>query len=96
MNLYNQKTIKQALTELIKVYQLQSKLSQTKLKVEWENIMGKTIAKYTDEVFVKDKKLFIYTTNATLKNELLYNREKIIKKVNAFIEEDYINDVVIK
>jgi predicted nucleic acid-binding Zn ribbon protein len=96
MNLYNQKTIKQALTELIRVYHLKSKLSQTKLKVEWENIMGKTIAKYTEEVFVKDKKLFIYTSNAALKNELLFSKEKIVKKVNAFIEEDYINDVVVK
>ncbi len=96
MNLYNQKTIKQALTELIKVYHLKSKLSQTKLKVEWEQIMGKTIAKYTEQVFVKDKLLFIYTTNATLKNELLYNKANIIKKVNAAIEEGYITDVVIK
>lgn len=96
MNFYNQKTIKQALTELIKVYHLKSKLSQTKLKVEWENIMGKTIAKYTDEVFVKDKKLFIYTSNAALKNELLYSREKIIAKINAAIEADYINDVIVK
>jgi hypothetical protein len=58
--------------------------------------MGKTIAKYTEQVFVKDKLLFIYTTNATLKNELLYNKANIIKKVNAAIEEGYITDVIIK
>jgi hypothetical protein len=96
MNFYNQKTIKQALGELIKVYHLKSKLSQTKLKVEWEQIMGKTIAKYTEQVFVKDKILFIYTTNAALKNELLYSKEGIIKKVNDAIEEGYVNDVIIK
>ncbi len=96
MNLYNQKVLKDALKELVKVYQLKPKLSQTKLEAEWELIMGKTIAKYTDRVYVKDKKLFIHVKNSTLKNELHYNKEKIIDKVNTAIEVGYVNEVIIK
>jgi predicted nucleic acid-binding Zn ribbon protein len=95
-NPYNQKTLKQAISELIKVYQLQSKMSQTKLKAEWQNMMGNTIAKYTEQVFVKDKTLFVYVNNAALKNELIYNKDAILNKVNKSIGSDYVNTLIVK
>jgi predicted nucleic acid-binding Zn ribbon protein len=95
-NRYNQKTLKDAIGELLKVYQLRPKMAQTKLKVEWESIMGRTIAKYTEQVFVKDKILFVYVNNSSLKSELLYNKETIIRKVNEAIGEDYVNTLIVK
>jgi predicted nucleic acid-binding Zn ribbon protein len=58
--------------------------------------MGKVIAKYTEKVYVKDKVLFIYTTNSAMKNELLYMKADIIKKINEAIEVNFVIDVLIK
>jgi predicted nucleic acid-binding Zn ribbon protein len=96
MNPHNQKTLKEALREMVKVYQMKPKMAQTRLKAEWESIMGKTIAKYTEKVFVKDKILFVYVNNASLKNELQYNKATVIKKINEAIEAGYIEDVLVK
>ena len=62
----------------------------------WEEIMGKTIAKYTDKIQIIGTTLFITSTVAPLKNELLYQKEKIIERVNEAMGEKIIKDVVIK
>ncbi|MFN2458962.1 MAG: DciA family protein, partial [Chitinophagaceae bacterium] len=44
----------------------------------WETIMGKTVARYTDKIHIINHTLFISTTVAPLKQELLYQKELII------------------
>lgn len=62
----------------------------------WENIMGKTIAKYTDKIQIIGSTLFITSTVAPLKNELLYQKERIIERVNESLGEKIIKEVVVK
>ena len=62
----------------------------------WEEIMGKTIAKYTDKIEIINHTLFITSSVAPLKNELLYQKEKIIERVNEALGERTIKEVVIK
>ena len=58
--------------------------------------MGKTIAKYTDKIEIVGSTLFISSTVAPLKNELLYQKPKIIERVNEALGEKVITEVVIK
>ena len=58
--------------------------------------MGKTIANYTDKIEIKNSTLFISTSVAPLKNELLYQKEKIIQRVNEALGERVITEVVVK
>ena len=62
----------------------------------WEKIMGKTIAKYTDKIEIVQSTLFIHSTVAPLKNELLYQKAKIIERVNEALGENLVKEVVIK
>jgi predicted nucleic acid-binding Zn ribbon protein len=62
----------------------------------WEKIMGKTIAKYTDKLQIVGSTLFVSTVVAPLKNELLFQKEKIIEMVNAELGEMIIKEVVIR
>ena len=62
----------------------------------WEEIMGKTIAKYTDKIQIINQTLFISSTVAPLKNELLYQKERIIELVNEALGEKVVKEVVIK
>lgn len=58
--------------------------------------MGKTISKYTDSIQIINQTLFITTTVAPLKNELLFQKEKIIQLINEELGENLIKDVVIR
>ena len=62
----------------------------------WETMMGKTIAKYTDKIQIINQTLFIHSSVAPLKNELLYQKEKIIELVNEALGEKVVKEVVIK
>jgi len=62
----------------------------------WEEIMGKTIAKYTEKIQIINNTLYISTTVAPLKNELLYQKDQIIQRVNEALGEQLVKEVVIK
>ena len=62
----------------------------------WGEIMGITIAKYTDKIYIFDKKLFIETSVGPLKNELGFQKVQIIERVNEKMGENMINEVIIK
>jgi len=68
------------------------------LQVEdvWEKVMGKTIARYTENLKVINRTLFITTSVAPLKTELLYQKEKIKLRVNEALGEKVIDTIVIQ
>jgi len=57
--------------------------------------MGKTIAKYTDRIEIRNATLFIYTQVAPLKNELVFQKELIIERINESMGANTIREVVI-
>ena len=62
----------------------------------WEKLMGKTIAKYTERIQIINQKLFIHTSVGPLKNELLYQKQQIIDRVNEAFGEKVISEVIIQ
>ena len=62
----------------------------------WEKLMGKTISKYTESIRIIHQTLFINTSVAPLKNELMFQKENIIKRVNEALGENVVKEVVIK
>ena len=58
--------------------------------------MGKTIARYTDKLRIINRTLFITTSVAPLKQELLYQKEKIKLRVNEALGEKVIENIVIQ
>ena len=85
-----------AMKEFLNKSRLKSGIQALQIEEAWEKIMGKTIAKYTDKIQIINQTLFISSTVAPLKNELLYQKEKIIERVNEALGEKVINEVVIK
>lgn len=62
----------------------------------WEDIMGKTIARYTEEIKIINDTLFITTHVAPLKQELIFQKEKIKLRVNEALGKKVIKEIVIK
>lgn len=61
----------------------------------WETLMGKTIARYTEKINISGSTLYITTHVAPLKQELLYQKENIIARVNEALGEPVVREVVI-
>jgi hypothetical protein len=91
-----QLSMQDAIQQFLKQSRLKGSIQALQIEDVWEQIMGKTIARYTDKIQIINQTLFISSTIAPLKNELLYQKEKIIERVNEALGEKVINEVVIK
>ena len=89
-------SIQQALQQFLKNSRLKQGIQSVQVEELWEQVMGKTIAKYTEKLEIKGNTLFITSQVAPLKNELLYQKEKIIERINEAMGEKLIKEVVIK
>jgi hypothetical protein len=88
--------IGQAMDEFLKNSKLKHKVQALRIEEIWEELMGKTVSKYTDTIRISGQTLFITSSVAPLKNELLYQREMIIQRVNEAFGEKVIQEVVIQ
>ena len=89
-------SLAEAMKEFLKKSKLKGGIQALQIEDAWEKIMGKTIARYTDKIEIINNTLFISSTIAPLKNELHYQKEKIIERVNEMLGEKVIKEVVIK
>jgi hypothetical protein len=62
----------------------------------WEKIMGKTIARYTDKLQIINDTLIITTQVGALKQELIFQKEKIIQRVNEALGQKVISKLVVQ
>jgi predicted nucleic acid-binding Zn ribbon protein len=85
-----------ALKYFIKHSRFKGPVQALQIEEVWEQLMGKTIAKYTDKIAIQGNTLYIHTSMAPLKQELLFQKDKIIQRVNEALGEKTVNDVVIK
>ena len=66
--------IGEALKNFLNKSNLKSGIRAIQIESVWEEVMGKTIAKYTDKIQIINHTLFIYTAVGPLKQELLYQK----------------------
>lgn len=92
---YNEYSMKQAITAMLKNLNLQQKVDEGKVIAYWHEIVGKLIAKHTTQIFIKDKKIYLKVDSAALRNELLFLREEILEKVNEGFDSKLIEDIIL-
>jgi hypothetical protein len=85
-----------AIKQFLKSSRLAGDIQALQIEDVWESIMGKTVAKYTSKLKIINKTLYISTTVAPLKQELLYQKETIKQRVNEALGAGAIQDVVIQ
>ena len=69
----NDHTLKDAIKHLLNAYKLKGKILETRLLGECETLVVDSVAKYTYDLYVSEKKLYIKGSYATVRQELLYS-----------------------
>ena len=85
-----------AIKQFLNQSRLKGSIQALQIEDVWESVMGKTISRYTENIKVIDKTLFITTNVAPLKQELIYQKEKIKLRVNEALGENVIENIVIQ
>lgn len=84
-----------AMKQFLNKSRIKGSVQAIQIEEAWEQLMGKTIAKYTEKIQIHGQTLYITTHMAPLKQELLYQKENIITRVNEALGEKTIREVVI-
>lgn len=90
----NSQSIGDVIQQYIKKSGIQPKLDEATIIGQWEEIVGKMIARHTDDIYLKNRKLFIRFNSAALKQEMSYAKEKIIEEVNHALGHDAVGEIV--
>ncbi|MGZ8523193.1 MAG: DUF721 domain-containing protein [Chitinophagaceae bacterium] len=89
-------SLSDAIQQFLNKSRIKADIQAMQIEDVWEQIMGKTIARYTDKLQIFGDKLIITTHVAPLKQELIYQKEKIILRVNEALGQRVIAEVVIQ
>lgn len=89
-------SLQEALQQFLLKSKMKEKVQALEIKDVWAELMGKTIAEYTENIQLINQQLIITTHVAALKNELLYQKEKIRNRVNERFNYHAVKEVIIR
>ncbi|MCC8146138.1 MAG: DUF721 domain-containing protein [Bacteroidales bacterium] len=70
------------------------KLAETRLMDYW-NSMSPMISRYTTDLYIRNKVLYVKVNSSILKNELLLGKDNLIKKLNEEAGRTVIEDITV-
>jgi predicted nucleic acid-binding Zn ribbon protein len=88
--------ISEVISECLSELNIDRKLKEFQLVSQWEQLMGKTVASRTRQLYIRHRILYIHVTSAVLKSELLMMRQAIIARLNEEAGEKLVDQVVIR
>lgn len=86
-------SLKEALQQWVDKSRYKQKYNEAQIVEGWEKLMGKTIASYTDKVFVKNHTLYIKVNSAPLKHQLHMSKSRIIERCSELYGPELILDI---
>ncbi len=92
----NTQSISDVLKSYVQENKLERKLSELDLIKSWESVMGKTVARYTGNVYIQNNTLFVETTSPIVRNELLMMKEEIRVRLNEIAGEELIKTIIFR
>ncbi|UOE48902.1 DUF721 domain-containing protein [Mucilaginibacter sp. SMC90] len=90
----NDKTLKEAIEQMLNVYKIKRRFDETGVVTAWPDLVGKSVANRTKELFVRDKKLFLRIESSVIKNELMLMRSQIIEKINNEAKSVIVEEII--
>lgn len=91
----NDINIKQAIDQMLETYKIRKKFDETALVAAWPEIIGSAIANRTQQLYVRDRKLYVKVESAVVKNELVLMRSMIISRLNEHVGQEVIEEIII-
>ncbi|WP_340112319.1 DUF721 domain-containing protein [Maribellus mangrovi] len=92
----NTQSLSEVLKEYIEQHRIERKLKEVDVVEGWEKLLGKTIAHYTRNIYIRKRILFVEISSAVVKNELFMMREEICRRINENAGEEIVEKIIFK
>lgn len=87
--------IGEAIQELLKTYHIKNKFDEANLVGSWERLVGKSVAKRTKKVFLRNKVLFVELDSPSLKNDLNLHKSQILQLFSKEFGNNIVHEIVV-
>ena len=95
MKRQNAQPISNILQRYLREEGLESPLNEYRLIQAWETVLGKAIARYTGQMYIKNQTLYVHLTSPALRQNLQMSRQSLVKRLNEAVGAQVIVDIVV-
>ncbi len=89
-------SIKDVLGEIMNDRKIRKGIMETRAVAYWEQVMGKSVARLTTNVYFKYGTLYVSLNSSVVRGELVMMKDKIINNMNEAIGTDTVKNIVFR
>lgn len=94
MSRTNDKSMKEAIEQMLNVYKIKRKFDETSVVAHWDELVGKSVANRTKEIYIHNKRLFLKIESSVIKNEIQLMHSQIIQQINEKSGMELIQEII--
>ena len=88
-------SIKQLIDKVMLESDTREAMMQQRASYLWTEVVGAGVNRFTSRRYVDKGVLHVYITSASLKNDLGFLRQNILKEINSRLGAEVLSDIVI-
>jgi len=92
----NTQQLSEVIREYIREMRFDRKLKEVDIVQSWPELLGKTISRYTRNIYFSKGILYVEISSPVVKNELIMVRENIRSRLNQQAGEEIVTKIVFK
>jgi predicted nucleic acid-binding Zn ribbon protein len=92
----NTQKIGEVISDYLREFRLEKKVTEARIINSWPSIVGPTIARQTEKLYIRNGVFYVHITSPVLRNELSYMKTRIMEVLNEQAGEMIITKVVLR
>jgi len=92
----NTQKIDAVIKEYLKAFKIDDKLKEVRLIKSWDEVVGRTIARSTSNIYIHNRRLFVKLNSSVIRNELFMLRDGLKKALNDKAGSNVIDEIILK
>ncbi|MFZ4723817.1 MAG: DUF721 domain-containing protein [Paludibacter sp.] len=92
----NTELLSDVIRQVLKEQHLDTPLYEKRLIESWPLVLGNNILKYTSELNIKNRVLYVNLTSSVLRHDLFLSRTEIKNSLNKHVGAEVIVDIIFR
>jgi Dna[CI] antecedent, DciA len=92
----NTELLSDIIRQVLKQNNLDKPLYEKQLIDSWSLVLGENIVKYTSDLYIKNRILYVSLTSSVLRHDLFLSKDEIKKSLNKQVGVEVIVDIIFR
>ncbi len=92
----NTEQVGDVVRRLLRQEGLETPLNEYRLVDAWKDVVGAPITRYTSDIYIKNRVLYVHLTSSVVRQELQMSREVLVRNLNAHVGSQVIVNIIFR